>query len=153
MKLMVYLEADYISNETIGDSVTNINEAGKVALEMALQEQDKGNANVTAVIVGSDVDDVVLREAYAMGVDNLVHVINKDNIVGAVADFVKTNGYDAVITAVTNVEELAKGLDFQVVEDVVKAGCVTHVKGSEIKPRYMHIARVFRAYEQPVEQV
>lgn len=153
MKVMVYLEADYVANETLGESVTNINEAGKVALEMALQEQDKGDTTVTAVIVGADAGDAVLREAYAMGVDNLVQVISKENIVDAVVDFVKANTYDAVITASNNAETLAQALDFQVAEGVIKSSAVTCVKGTEVKPRYMHIARVFRAYEQVVTQI
>lgn len=150
MKLVVYLEPDYAANETLGDSVTNINEAGKVAIEVALQEQDKGESKVTALIFGAESDETILREAYAMGVDELIQVTNKEDSAAAVVDFVKANGYEAVITAAPNAGEVAQGLGFEL-SDAVKMNAVVQIKGTEAKPRYMHIARVFAAYEQQVK--
>ncbi|MBP7954465.1 MAG: hypothetical protein KAZ22_00190 [Parabacteroides sp.] len=152
MNLVVYLDPNYV-DEKIGESVTNISEAGKVAVEAALQLKEKNNGTAAALIVGEAPNEDILREAYAMGADASV-LANKEYTAANVAAVVKAKGYDVVVTAEDTAAAVAAELGWSVVDfGGASANTVVAVKGDEVKPRYMHITRVFNAYEYAIEEV
>lgn len=152
MNLVVYLDPNYV-DEKIGDSVTNISEDGKVAVEVALQLKEENNGTVTTLIVGEAPNEDILREAYAMGADISV-LANKEYTPANVAAVVKEKGFDVVVTAEDTAIAVASELGWPAVDfSSVSANTVVVVKGDEVKSRYMHITRVFNAYEQAIEEL
>lgn len=151
MNLVVYLNPNYIANEVVGDSVTNISEAAKAAIEVALSYKDSHDVKVSALIVGDNTDETVLREAYAMGVDEMIEV-HKEYTAANVAEIIKAKQFDTVVTAESNANEVATALGYSLntAENVAEKS-VVQVTGANVKPRYMHITRVFNAYEQTIE--
>jgi len=62
----------------IRDGVPSIiNPDDKAGLELALQLKDKYNAHVTVITMGPAQADIILREAFAMGVDRAIHLTDR----------------------------------------------------------------------------
>lgn len=89
------------------DLVYSINEWDNYAVEEALQIVDRVGGNVTAVTVGSDEDEEVLRREMAMGAKNAVLISDEAftgsdaaGIARALTAFVKKGKYDLILTGV-----------------------------------------------------
>ena len=87
--------------------VYSVNEADNYAVEEALQIRDRVGGNVTAVTVGGEDDEEVLRRELAMGANKAV-LISDDAFSGSdgrgiatiLKDFVQKGCYDLILTGV-----------------------------------------------------
>lgn len=97
---------DPVKGTIIREGVPSImNPDDKGGLEMALRLKDKYGAKVTVVTMGPDQADVMIREAFAMGADDAVHLSDRrfagaDTLAtsNALAGAIRTLQYDLIIT-------------------------------------------------------
>ena len=67
------IKIDPVKNTLIREGVPSImNPDDKGGLELALRMKDKYGANVTVITMGPPQADLILREAFAMGVDRAI---------------------------------------------------------------------------------
>lgn len=99
------IKIDPVKNTLIRDGVPSImNPDDKGGLELALRMKDQYGANITVITMGPPQADVILREAYAMGVDRAI-LLSDRKFAGAdtlatsyaLAGAIKTMDYDLVI--------------------------------------------------------
>lgn len=99
------IKIDPVKNTLIRDGVPSImNPDDKGGLELALRMKDQYGANITVITMGPPQADVILREAYAMGVDRAI-LLSDRKFAGAdtlatsyaLAGAIKTMDYDIVI--------------------------------------------------------
>lgn len=95
-----------VTGTLIRDGVPSImNPDDKVGLEMALQMKDQFGAHITVITMGPPQADLVLREAFAMGVDRAILLTDRkfagaDTLAtsNALAGALKTLDWDLVIS-------------------------------------------------------
>ncbi|MBR5663377.1 MAG: electron transfer flavoprotein subunit beta/FixA family protein, partial [Bacteroidales bacterium] len=96
------IKIDPVKNTLIREGVPSImNPDDKGGLELALQMKDKYGANVTVITMGPPQADLILREAFAMGVDRAI-LLSDRKFAGAdtlatsyaLAGAIKTLDYD-----------------------------------------------------------
>lgn len=99
------IKIDPVKNTLIRDGVPSImNPDDKGGLELALRMKDMYGANVTVITMGPPQADLILREAYAMGVDRAI-LLSDRKFAGAdtlatsyaLAGAIKTMDYDLII--------------------------------------------------------
>ena len=99
------IKIDPVKNTLIREGVPSImNPDDKGGLELALRFKDKYGANVTVISMGPPQADVILREAFAMGVDRAI-LLSDRKFAGAdtlatsyaLAGAIKTMDYDLII--------------------------------------------------------
>lgn len=99
------IKIDPVKNTLIRDGVPSImNPDDKGGLELALRMKDMYSANVTVITMGPPQADLILREAYAMGVDRAI-LLSDRKFAGAdtlatsyaLAGAIKTLDYDLII--------------------------------------------------------
>ncbi|MCQ2314370.1 MAG: electron transfer flavoprotein subunit beta/FixA family protein [Bacteroidales bacterium] len=99
------IKIDPVKNTLIRDGVPSImNPDDKGGLELALRMKDQYGANITVITMGPPQADVILREAYAMGVDRAI-LLSDRKFAGAdtlatsyaLAGAIKTMDHDLVI--------------------------------------------------------
>lgn len=99
------IKIDPVKNTLIRDGVPSImNPDDKGGLELALRMKDMYGANVTVITMGPPQADLILREAYAMGVDKAI-LLSDRKFAGAdtlatsyaLAGAIKTMDYDLII--------------------------------------------------------
>ena len=99
------IKIDPVKNTLIREGVPSImNPDDKGGLELALRFKDKYGANVTVISMGPPQADVILREAFAMGVDRAI-LLSDRKFAGAdtlatsyaLAGAIKTLDYDLII--------------------------------------------------------
>jgi len=99
------IKIDPVKNTLIRDGVPSImNPDDKGGLELALRMKDMYGANVTVITMGPPQADLILREAYAMGVDRAI-LLSDRKFAGAdtlatsyaLAGAIKTLDYDLII--------------------------------------------------------
>jgi electron transfer flavoprotein beta subunit len=99
------IKIDPVKNTLIREGVPSImNPDDKGGLELALQMKDKYGANVTVITMGPPQADLILREAFAMGVDRAI-LLSDRKFAGAdtlatsyaLAGAIKTMDYDLII--------------------------------------------------------
>jgi electron transfer flavoprotein beta subunit len=139
---------------------TNINENEKGSIEIALQLKEALGGEVTALTVGQQPAEEILREAFAMGVDHAVMVKKIDENEDTVAAALKKIGYDVVVTSSEIGKAVAEKLNISYIEyngaEVksfnINFPCVLSTNAVKIKARYMQISGVFSAYEKLIKQ-
>lgn len=99
------IKIDPVKNTLIREGVPSImNPDDKGGLELALRMKDKYGANVTVITMGPPQADLILREAFAMGVDRAI-LLSDRKFAGAdtlatsyaLAGAIKTLDYDVII--------------------------------------------------------
>lgn len=99
------IKIDPVKNTLIRDGVPSImNPDDKGGLELALRMKDMYGANVTVITMGPPQADLILREAFAMGVDRAI-LLSDRKFAGAdtlatsyaLAGAIKTMDYDLII--------------------------------------------------------
>ena len=99
------IKIDPVKNTLIREGVPSImNPDDKGGLELALRFKDKYGANVTVISMGPPQADIILREAFAMGVDRAI-LLSDRKFAGAdtlatsyaLAGAIKTMDYDLII--------------------------------------------------------
>ena len=99
------IKIDPVKNTLIREGVPSImNPDDKGGLELALRMKDKYGANVTVITMGPPQADLILREAFAMGVDRAI-LLSDRKFAGAdtlatsyaLAGAIKTLDYDLII--------------------------------------------------------
>lgn len=99
------IKIDPVKNTLIRDGVPSImNPDDKGGLEMALRMKDMYGAHITVITMGPPQADVILREAFAMGVDRAI-LLSDRKFAGAdtlatsyaLAGAIKTLDYDLII--------------------------------------------------------
>ncbi len=100
------IKIDPNTGTLIREGVPSImNPDDKSGLEMALELKDQYNAHITVITMGPPQADLILREAYAMGVDRAIHLTDRkfagaDTLATsyALAGALKKLDFDLVIT-------------------------------------------------------
>lgn len=100
------IKLDPVKGTLIRDGVPSImNPDDKGGLELALQLKDKHNAHVTAITMGPQQAEDILREALAMGVDRVIHLSDRrfagaDTLAtsSAISGAIKELEYDLVVS-------------------------------------------------------
>ena len=171
-----------VTGTLIRDGVPSImNPDDKGGLEMALRLKDKYGAYVTVITMGPPQADLILREAFAMGVDRAILLTDRNALAGAL----RTLDWDIVITGRQAIDgdtaqvgpQIAEHLDVPQVSyvcdlEVEKSGkalrvtketeegvqileaqmpCLLTVLASAVKPRYMSAPGIVEAYNKQVE--
>lgn len=158
MNIIAYLNPVMNENqETVG---TYLQEAEKKAVEVALRAKEALNGEVTALTVGQEPADEILREAFAMGADNATMVAGVEENADNIAAALKKTGYDVVVASSDLAEAVAAKLGIAYVvyngEDVKdissKFPCVISTADADVKHRYMHMRGVYSAYNKTVKQ-
>lgn len=100
------IKLDPVTGTLIRDGVPSImNPDDKGGLEMALQLKDQFGAHVTVITMGPPQAELILREAYALGVDRAIHLSDRkfagaDTLAtsNAIAGALRQLDYDLIIT-------------------------------------------------------
>ncbi len=131
------IKIDPVKNTLIRDGVPSImNPDDKGGLELALRMKDQYGAHVTVITMGPPQADLILREAFAMGVDRAI-LLSDRKFAGAdtlatsyaLAGAIKTMDYDLIIAGRQAIDgdtaqvgpEMAEHLELPQVSYVINA--------------------------------
>ncbi|MBP2629985.1 MAG: electron transfer flavoprotein subunit beta/FixA family protein [Firmicutes bacterium] len=156
MNIVSYMKP-YVNEDQMG---TNIDEVEKGSIEIALQLKEALGGEVIALTVGEKPAEEILREAFAMGVDQAVMIEEIEENEDNVAKALKKIGYDVVVSSSELGKTVAEKLNIPYIEyneEVIKEinsklPCVLSTTATKIKARYMQISGVFSAYEKIIKQ-
>ena len=158
MKIIVYLEPKFERPEDADSTAvcTNISDEGKAGIEAALQMKEKLGGEVTAVTVGQEPDERVLREAFAMGVDAAAIASGVEPTLENIAAAIKKLAGNVVLNGYAGRKELGHQLGLAEAEykmGMDAKGQFISVAADSVKPRYMSVGGVYAAYKHPITQL
>lgn len=155
MKLLIILKESPIEEK----DYSNISSDDRSTLELALSLKDSLKDKLEITTISINEDELLLREALSIGVDNAVLVKDNDQSQKILTKYIVDYKPDFILSGLKSIEllkELSKELNVELLENVKELNIDSIDKPkilsieSNKQTRYSSIGKIFKSYDKEI---